>query len=178
MLKPSFYHLRQFLFAMSATMNALDWHFVNRYLNPVELALFKQLPEFEQKHSVVVAQKMQEMIEGRVDVNTRLAAKIGLLHDIGKVPEHLSIFSKGMITLVRIFVRPLYEYLAAKGEKSRPRGLLRKFYIHRHHGAVGAEMLEQIGADREVLICCRLHDFPEKYDSMYMKLLRKADTTY
>ncbi len=178
MLKRALYRFRQFLFAMSATMNEVDWHFVGRYLNIEEMALFKRLPGFEQKHCVVVAQKIEELIHDRQDVDHRKAIRLGLLHDIGKIEGHLMIFQKSFLTIARFFLRPLYDFLADHGSRKSSNKILRKFYIHKHHGAIGAELLEKLGEDREIVICTRLHDFPEKYDSIYMKLLGEADSTF
>ncbi|OGC31404.1 hypothetical protein A2232_03895 [candidate division WOR-1 bacterium RIFOXYA2_FULL_46_56] len=163
---------------MSATMNETDWHFVKRYLNIEELALFQKLPDFEQKHSVTVAHKIEELIHGRHDVDERKAIKLGLLHDIGKIDGHLLLFQKSFLTIIRFFLHPLYDLLAYLGEDKKARRIFRKFYIHKHHGAIGAELLEKLGEDREIVICTRLHDFPEKCDNIYMELLGKADSTY
>lgn len=173
-----FYRFRQFLFAMSATMNEVDWHFAGRYLNIEEMALFRCLPGFEQKHCVVVAQKIEELIHGRHDVDPRKAIRLGLLHDIGKIDGHLLIFQKSFLTIIRFFIRPLYDFLADRGADKKSNKIFRKFYIHKHHGAIGAKLLEKMGEDREIVICARLHDFPEKYDNIYMELLVKADSTF
>ncbi|NQU16817.1 MAG: HDIG domain-containing protein [Candidatus Saganbacteria bacterium] len=177
MIRRALYRFRQFLFAMSASMNDVDWHLVGRYLNIDEMALFKRLPSFEQKHCVVVAEKIEELIHGRHDVDERKAIKLGLLHDIGKIEGHLLIFQKSILTIIRFLLRPLYDFLADRGEDKNSSRIFRKFYIHKHHGAIGAELLEKLGEDREIVICTRLHDFPTKHDSMYMKLLAEADST-
>ncbi|MFC1496387.1 HDIG domain-containing metalloprotein [Candidatus Margulisiibacteriota bacterium] len=169
---------RQFLFAMSAAMNEVDWHFVNRFLNPEELVCFKLLPEFEQKHSVIVAQKMEELAQGKKELDQRKAARIGLLHDIGKSVLHLSVMEKSVLTVIRFILRPLYNLLAKSGDKPQSKLIYRKFYYHKHHPAVGAEILENIKVDQEIVNCTRFHDNNAKYDNIYKELLVKADTTW
>ena len=44
-----------------------------------------QLPGFEKKHAVEVARKMLAEVFGRPEFDERKVAKIGLLHDIGKI---------------------------------------------------------------------------------------------
>ena len=93
------------------------------------MALFNQLPGFEKKHAVAVARKMLAAVFGRPEFDERKIAKIGLLHDIGKVLEKNSIFSKSMRVILRFFFPAL----------------------HDDHGDAGARLLEKIGEPEEIL---------------------------
>jgi putative nucleotidyltransferase with HDIG domain len=156
-----------------------DEAFARSYLNIQEMALFNQLPGFEKKHAVVVARKMLDAAQRYPDLDQRKLARLGLLHDIGKVAERNSILTKSILVIVRFFLPGLYNRLADIG-KEHPR--FRRFYIHKHHGAVGAELLEKIGESSEILSIIKKHDpriepfGPE--DPIELKILQEADTTY
>ena len=156
-----------------------DEAFTRSYLNIQEMALFNQLPGFEKKHSVVVAKKMLEAIHVQPDLDERKIARLGLLHDIGKIGERNSIMTKSILVIIRFFFPRLYDRLAEVG---RDNPHFKRFYIHKHHGAVGAELLEKIGESSEILSIIKKHDpriepfGPE--DPIELKILQEADTTY
>ncbi|MFH1361536.1 MAG: hypothetical protein ABIH69_02640, partial [bacterium] len=100
-------------------------------------------------------------------------------HDIGKVLENNSIWTKAMLVLIRFFLPPLYDYLADIGQ-NKP--LLRRFYIHKHHGAEGAKLLEKIGETSDILAMIAKHD-PRSNPldvatPLELKLLIEADCNY
>jgi putative nucleotidyltransferase with HDIG domain len=174
-----FYRLKQFWFGMTAVYGKADEAFTRSYLNPEELALFNQLPGFEKKHAVVVAQKMLESAIYNPELDPQKLIKLGLLHDIGKVAERNSILTKSLLVIFRFFLPTLYSWLAERG-KTEPRW--RRYYIHKHHGAVGAKMLARMGESAEIVLMVKKHDpsvapfAPE--DPIELKLLQQADSTY
>ena len=105
--------------------------------------------------------------------------KLGLLHDIGKVMERNSVMTKSVMVIIRFFLPGLYDWLAERG-KVDPR--FKRFYIHKHHGAVGAQLLEEIGVSGEFLSIIKKHDpRVEPFgpaDPIELKILRQADSTY
>ena len=156
-----------------------DEAFARSYLNIEEMSLFNQLPGFEKRHAVVVARKMLEAAHGRPELDERKIVKLGLLHDIGKVAERNSIITKSILVIIRFLLPVLYDRLAEIG-KDNPR--FRRYYIHKHHGAVGAELLEKIGETSEILSIIAKHDpriepFGRK-DPIELKILQEADSTY
>lgn len=171
--------LKQFYCGMFCRYTKADKAFAGSYLNIQEMALFNQLPGFEKKHSVVVARKMLEAIHGKHEFDERKMAKLGLLHDIGKVLEHNSIFTKSVLVIMRFFFPGLYDRLADGGE-NHP--IFKRFYIHKHHGEVGARLLEKIGETSEILSIIAKHDprhnpfGPET--PIEQKILNEADSTY
>lgn len=173
------FRFKQFWFGMFSIYTKADEAFARSYLNIQEMALFNQLPGFEKKHAVVVARKMLDAAQRYPDLDQRKLARLGLLHDIGKVAERNSILTKSILVIVRFFLPGLYNRLADIG-KEHPR--FRRFYIHKHHGAVGAELLEKIGESSEILSIIKKHDpriepfGPE--DPIELKILQEADTTY
>jgi putative nucleotidyltransferase with HDIG domain len=173
------YRLKQFYFGMFSVYDKTDEAFARSYLHGEEWALFDQLPGFEKKHAVVVAGKMLELAICHPELDQQKLVKLGLLHDIGKVAERNSIFSKSFLVILRYFLPGLYDRLADRGKTDK---LWRRFYIHKHHGAVGAEMLARIGVSGELLSIIAKHD-PRvgpilENDPIELKILQQADSTY
>lgn len=179
MLRTVSYRIKQFYFGMSAQYAKVDEAFVRNYLSDQELSLFYQLPGFEKKHAVVVAKKMLDLSLYNPELDQRKLVKLGLLHDIGKVYERNTVITKSLLVVLRFFFPTLYNWLAEKGE-THP--ALRRYYIHKHHGAVGARMLEEMGEAPEIIMMIKKHDprteplLPD--DPIELKILQEADSTY
>jgi len=179
MLDKLIYRLKQFYFGMFSRYGPADETFARHYLTGEEWALFSQLPGFEKKHAVVVARKMLDLAVYNPELDQQKLVKLGLLHDVGKVAERNSVLSKAWLVILRYFFPGLYDWLAEQG---KTRQLLRRFYIHKHHGAVGAEMLARIGVSGEFLSIIKKHDprvEPAMIDDpIELKILQQADSTY
>ncbi|MFA5840272.1 MAG: HD domain-containing protein [Candidatus Margulisiibacteriota bacterium] len=170
------HRMKQFCIAMFSVYRKKDEEFAQKYLNIQEMALFNKLPGFEKKHSVRVAKKMLKIAHGNASYDERKLARIGLLHDIGKVVEHNSTLSKSFMVVIRYFLPKQYDRLADEGKYNLK---LRRFYIHKHHGAVGAELLAKIGENSNMLTILRKHDpyveKPNEEDPPELKILQEAD---
>ncbi|MBN2058507.1 MAG: HDIG domain-containing protein [Candidatus Saganbacteria bacterium] len=180
MLAKIIYRFKQFWFGMFSRYTKADVAFVRSYLNLEEQAIFNQLPGFDKKHAAVVARKMIDIAhDDYPHLDQRKLARLGLLHDIGKVVEKNSLITKSMLVIIRYFTPKLYEELAEKG-RTNPRW--RRYYIHKHHGSVGAELLRRIGVSAEILSIIKKHDprvepfGPD--DPVELKILQEADSTY
>ncbi|MBI5399476.1 HD domain-containing protein [Candidatus Saganbacteria bacterium] len=179
MLDRLIYRFQQFYFGVFSRYTATDAVFAQNYLSRKELALFNQLPYFEKKHAVVVAQKMLSAAHQYPELNKRLLARLGLLHDIGKIVEKNSLLTKAFMVMIRFLLPPLFNYLADLG-KNHP--FFRRFYSHKHHGAIGAHLLEKLGESSVVISIISKHD-PQAEplgadDPLELKILQKADSTY
>lgn len=177
MLARLWHRLRQFYFGMFSRYKPEDEAFVRAYLSPKELSLFNMLPGFEKKHAVVVAGNMLKLAAAHPDLDAKKLARLGLFHDIGKVGELNSIYSKSILVIIRFFFPKLYARLAKRGETNLR---WRRFYIHKHHGAVGAKMLEKLGISSDIISIINKHD-PRiepfgPQDPIELKLLRQADS--
>jgi len=164
-----FYRLKQFWFALLSKMTEDDRLYVHQHLNQREAAIFFTLPEYEQKHGVVVARKLLEEAAGIRGLDQRKLVRLGLLHDVGKSAARLSIFDKGLLVILHRFAPPVYNYLADHGMK--------KFYVHKHHGEVGAQLLSKIGESRDIIEEIKRHDRPYAEHDVYLKLLDLVDST-
>jgi len=176
LIKKLLYRMKQFCVAMFSVYLKKDAAIAQKYLTIPEMALFNKLPGFEKKHAVRVAKKMLKIVHGRADLDERKLARIGLLHDIGKVVEHNSTLRKSFMVIIRYFLPKVYNRLADEGKYNLK---LRRFYIHKHHGAVGAELLAKIGETSDILTILRKHDpyveKPTDIDPPELKILQQAD---
>ena len=173
------YRFHQGVFALSAMMDDFDWQFVNSYLNVAEMALFKQLPEYEQKHAVETAKKMLLLGHGRIDLEERKLARIGLLHDVGKAAIRLSVLDKSYMVVLKKFLPWAYWGFATLGKKEKSWRPFRKIYVHRMHEKIGARLLARAGAESDVIAAIASHG--EKFhkdDLVYARLLKEADGQY
>lgn len=173
------HRFKQFWFGMFSSYTKADKAFARSYLNIQEMALFNQLPGFEKRHAAVVARKMLESATRYRELDPRKLVRLGLLHDIGKVLERNSIMTKSILVIIRFFLPGFYNRLADLG-KDNPR--FRRYYIHKHHGAVGAELLEKIGVSSEILSIIAKHDPRVEPLGPNMpieqRILNEADSTY
>lgn len=173
------YRLKQYWVGMFACYKKEDEKFAQHYLTIQEMSLFNQLPDFEKKHGVVVARKMLALAPKPSQLDERKLARLGLLHDIGKVMERNTITTKSLLVIIRFIWPKLYQLLAARGEHDLR---WRRFYVHRHHGELGAHMLEKIGVSGDILSALAQHD--PHANPLYVprtleeKLLGQADSTY
>jgi len=178
MLARLLYRAQQFWFAVASFMSDEDRNFARQYLNLKEAALFFSLPGFEQKHAVVVARKMRDEGRGVRDVEERKLIRLGLLHDVGKAAERLSIVDKSVMVIAHRFLPKLYDGLAKKGENEKAASFFRKFYVHKHHGLIGGELLSRIGESADIVAEVKSHDRPYSSHDVYMRLLDAADSTF
>jgi len=166
----------QFVTAMFSVYTRADQAFAHSFLNIEEMSLFNQLPEFEKKHSVRVAKRMLRLVHGDPEIDYKKIAKLGLLHDIGKVAERNNTITKSILVLIRFFLPGYYNRLADKGPDN-PK--YRRYYVHKHHGAIGAELLTKIGESSDIIAIIKKHDphldpfGPE--DPIELKILQMAD---
>lgn len=175
MIDRIFYRFSQLMFALSARIKEEDVRFARRYLNIGEAALFFSLPFFEQKHSVVVAQKMMAFAKGSHKLDREKLIRLGLLHDIGKAAVRLTIFDKALLVILHRGLPPLYNFLAKLGAPEKSQNIFRQFYVHKHHGLIGSKMLERIGENRDIINEVALHDRLHTKEDEYVEILDKAD---
>jgi len=171
------HRLCQFYRGLFSAYTVADESFAHSYLNSEEMSLFNQLPSFEKKHSVTVARRIQELATYNPELDQRKLVKLGLLHDIGKLSERNTIPSKALLVIFRYFFPGWFDQLAEKGKKD---GRFRKLYIHKHHGAIGAELLARIGESSEIVLMVKKHDpLVEPFspsDPIELKILQDADS--
>lgn len=172
-----FYRARQFFLAVTSRVNTEDRDFAQKYLTIPETALFNQLPRDEQKHSIIVARKMLKIAHGpQADVDERVIAKVGLLHDIGKAAVKLGVMDRSFLVIMRRVFKVLYDKIAESGESPASGTFARKFYVHREHAGIGAALLKNAGTEGTIIQIIEHHDDkPKESDPIELFLLRKVD---
>jgi len=172
-----FNRARQFVVGMFSFYTKKDEEFAASYLNIQEMALFNQLPGFEKKHCVRVAKRMLKIVHANPDLDERKIVKLGLLHDIGKISERNTTFTKAWLVVVRYFFPKHYNKIADLGETDQK---YRRYYVHKHHGRIGAQLLAKMGESSEFLSIISKHDpyvEPLGQDApLELKILQQADT--
>lgn len=140
--------IRQFKDGLFARCRKSDYTWLADFLTDAELAIFRTLPRFDQRHSVDVALEL-----ARRGVSLEMV-RAGILHDIGKAgcPE---------LTLVRRSLCVICERIAPKQARvERRRGKLgRALFVHQRHAAIGADLLGSLGCtDDRIVWIVRHHD--------------------
>lgn len=185
---------RQFVRALTAKMEPADHALVSRCLNKTEQNLFYQMDVAIQQHCVSVARTLEELLAGRAGVDNSawqaavqwsachagvdrtLLFKAALLHDIGKLNGRFTVMDRVWYVLVRKVSRRLARRIAKKGYGSWLARLRNAFYIHIHHGELGAALAVQKSYPERLVLLIRRHHDPERPDdSVELILLRQAD---
>ena len=162
------YRVRQFL-RMAGLLGDRTAAHVGRevlaLLSPVEQGLFSRLSAADRRHSIELAARLHR--DGHTDP---LLLRAALLHDVGKAEAKLRLWHRVLVVLANRFAPRLAVWLAVS-----PVGWRRPFFVARHHAAIGAELLEQVGSPAEVVWLVRHHERPG--DHPLGKLLYVYDST-
>jgi len=175
MIKRIFLRIKQFFKSLVLKPSEEDLLFAKSYLTIEEAALFDNLPGYEKKHAIDVARQMADVTRSSNEIKEKEIVKFALLHDIGKATIKLSLPDKAVLIVLRRILPGLYNSMAAKGESGR--GFVsKKFYVHKYHAKIGAELLRRAGIEESVAKLVELHDKePEPDDPIELMLLRQLD---
>jgi hypothetical protein len=168
------HRLQQGFRALFAFTREVDYDLAARYLTPSQLALFKEMTQSEQLHSLQVLRDI--LAEGDAVVPDDLL-KAALLHDVGKSRYHMDVFRKTIPVLVHLVSPKLWVRLG-RGDERNP--FLRPFVVGLKHAKWGAELLVETGASERLLWLVAHHgDEPTQWrEHPYYDLLlrlQKAD---
>ncbi len=123
-------------------------------LSEKESELFDKMSRFDRAHSIKMARKIDD---------DPLLRKAALLHDIGKIGNHLTMPGRLIFTAIELIAPPLLKrlkaqiYKEARGQTERERiaslgsDWKRSFYVQARHDYIGAELLSEIGTEKEVI---------------------------
>jgi len=131
------YRVRQFFWALGARMNTASWVEVEAILTPPQMALFRRMPRYDQRHCLDVARTLRAAGQGQPDLLTA-----ALLHDVAKSSGPLRLWHRVAIVLLEAFAPGWLAWLArevAPGHWRYP------FYAHRVHPEIGARWAEGAG---------------------------------
>ena len=82
-----------------------------------------------------------------------------------------------MVILHRL-IPPLYDYFAKLGKSETSHRFFRRYFVHKHHGEIGAELLSKISETPDVVEEVRSHTSEDTEKDFYMRLLDEVDSTY
>lgn len=152
----------------------IDYKLPNKYLNSKELELFRKLKKAEQIHSIRVLKRVIILSD------SENLAKAALLHDVGKILYPLMLWQKSLHVITKSFLPNLFKRLSTQTQVNfwnKP------FIVSRMHPKWGAEILQEIGTQSEVLWFVENHaeiisDILDESKFNQLKILQEADSDH
>jgi hypothetical protein len=131
------YRARQFFRALGSRMGPSAQAEVEALLAPAQVALFQQMPRYDQRHSLDVVRTLRAA--GCDQPDLLVAA---LLHDVAKSAGPLRLWHRVTRVLLEAFAPRWLPWLAREAEPGHWRY---PFYIHHVHAEIGARWAEEVG---------------------------------
>ncbi len=173
-----FNRIRQFYSAITAAVNENETDFVLSNLLPPERDLFYEMSIVDQRHALDVSYKVMESLQSRgYRVNSpemKQLLKVALLHDVGKRAGDLNLLDRAIIVIMSQFCPGRIEIWALHGKGGFIQNRRHAFYVAVNHGELGAEKLQQIGCDEEIVNLVLQHHVTET-DDWRIIILKDAD---
>jgi len=157
------YRVKQFIKGLTALIFK-DYTLIDKYLNDKEKELFYKLPAHERKHAVDTA---NTIIGFNISGDKTILIKAALLHDIGKAGSKIGLIKKSILVLMDRFLPELSRSFSRK---------INMFYVYYNHPEIGAEYLENINTDKNIVLLVRYHHSKEDVDIDGIGLLKTADS--
>lgn len=171
------YRIKQFISARKSKISYLEVEFVRKYLNHQEQILFFRMKGFDQRHALIVAQKVLEKTVEKDWIDKPKMARVALLHDIGKSSANIGLYYRIAYVLLSVIKEGRFINFLSKNNSRL--SFRRKLYVLNNHGVIGGKMLLDIGCiDNEVLqVVAKHHDKPEVNESKLLPMIREVDST-
>lgn len=145
------YRVKQFARALGARVQPEEMRLLEGYLTPAQWELFHTMSPQDQRHSLDVFLSLQR--EGHTD---RALLQAALLHDVGKRGGSLRLWHRVPIVLIRA----LWPGLLTKIARDEPSSWRYPFFVHLHHAARGAELVQAAGCLSLAVELIRRHQEP------------------
>lgn len=176
MLQQMYGRVRQFVRAVTQHMGEADHAFVRANLPAKAWPLFYAMHPADQVHARNVAYTARALAgeRGLPEEQRTFLIRCALLHDVGRRRGDLDILGK-------VFAVLMMHYLPHASERlmEHEGRLGHALYVYRHHPAIGAALLREIGMAEEARIIERHHMADDMADAagdrQVLRLLREAD---
>lgn len=170
----------QFIRAITATIAPTDELFLVDYLTPAEQRLFRQMSVPDQRHSYNVAYSAQQLAKRSSGLRLRLLTRAALLHDVGRTNNQISTADKVLAVLISAAFPVGARQWADNRQPRCNYCILARFhhalFVYYHHGAIGAQRLQELGSETEIItMVARHHQLVAADDSAEIAFLRQAD---
>ena len=163
------YRIQQFQLAVNPPAQPVPTEELKPYLNNAQLALFRNLQPSEQWHAFKVFNKLKD--DG---VTQPELLKAGLLHDIGKILYPLKTWERVMIVVTKQISPSLIQQWGYR----KPTGFFKFFSVASRHAELGADLISQTGASKELIELIRRHEEnPSSNQDALLSCLQKADNS-
>jgi len=154
---------------------AADVAWVQEVLAPGELTLWSKMPNHDRRHSVRVARRVEELLEGTEYAGDSRWPAAALLHDVGKLDSHLSVFGRVAATMAGGAAG--HEWADAWSSK---RGITRRVGLYLRHPELGADRIRMADGREEIVRWAAAHHDAERWDAIglppeVVSALRAAD---
>jgi hypothetical protein len=136
-----------------------DVAWVETVLEPGELALWSKMTAHDRRHSVLVARRVEETLAGTEYEGDARWPAAALLHDVGKLDSHLSVFGRVAATMAGGAAG--HEWADAWSSK---RGITRRFGLYLRHPELGADRIRMAQGREEVARWAAAHHDSEQWD--------------
>lgn len=140
------------------------------HLLDTEVELWRRMPRADRRHSIGVARRTVELLDGKVE---RPVVAAALLHDVGKIDSGLGTYLRVMATLsAKIAGRETAELWV------KSTGLTRRIGLYLMHPQIGADLLGMAGSDAFTIAWALEHHLDEESWTVPEHLgaaLREAD---
>jgi hypothetical protein len=138
---------------------AADTAWVQQVLEPGEFALWSKMANHDRRHSIAVARRVEVQLEGTgYGGDTRWPAA-ALLHDVGKLDSHLSVFGRVLATMAGGAAG--HEWADAWTTK---RGVTRRFGLYLKHPQLGSDRILMADGRPEVARWAAAHHDAAQWD--------------
>jgi hypothetical protein len=137
-----------------------DLAWVASVLSPAELALWRRMPNHDQRHSIGVARDVCARLGGTPYADDPRWPAVALLHDIGKIDSGLGVYGRVVATLCGLLGgRELARAWSAK------RGFTRRVGLYLRHDELGADMIRVAGGREEAAAWAAAHHHLDAWSS-------------